>query len=260
MHRLNGVGLAAFDRHTSTARSYDVLSITLSTTQLNHLQSQLSSFRTALTSFAMNHRDDILHDPMFRHRFTQMCSSIGVDPLAGPRKGGWWAELLPGLGDWQYELGVQVVDICVSTRERNGGMIELAELVRLVRKLRGIPEGQEGQKANTITEEDIIRSVKTLGPLGAGYQIIDIGDGRKMVRSVPKELDSDQAVILSLARQPGKYGRITQNELVEEKGWTTGRARGALDNMLLRDGLCWVDEQDKVHDRVYWVTSAMKWD
>ncbi|KIK66158.1 hypothetical protein GYMLUDRAFT_38676 [Collybiopsis luxurians FD-317 M1] len=256
MHRLNGVGLAAFDRHTSTTQSFAALSSTLSQTQISHLQTQLTSFRSALTTFATNHREDILSDPSFRHKFTQMCYNIGVDPLAGPRKGGWWAELLPGLGDWQYELGVQIVDVCVSTRERNGGMIELSELVRLVRKLRGVSDGQAGQ----ITEDDIIRSVKTLQPLGAGYQIITLTDGRKMVRSVPKELDEDQTVILAIARMPGKYGRVTEEDLVQEKGWTRERARGALENMLIRDGLCWVDEQDEVYDRVYWVTSAMKWD
>ncbi|KAF5382273.1 hypothetical protein D9757_008955 [Collybiopsis confluens] len=251
MHRLNGVGLAAFDRHTSTTQSFAALSSTLTQNQVSHLQNQLSSFRSALSTFAANHREDILSDPSFRHRFTQMCSSIGVDPLAGPRKGGFWAELLPGLGDWQYELGVQIVDVCVSTRERNGGMIELSELVRLVRKLRG---------AGQITEDDIIRSVKTLQPLGAGYQIITLTDGRKMVRSVQKELDEDQTVILALSRAPGRYGRLTEEDLVREKGWTRERARGALENMLIRDGLCWVDEQDELYDRVYWVTSAMKWD
>ncbi|KAJ3723652.1 vacuolar-sorting protein SNF8 [Lentinula raphanica] len=265
MHRLNGVGLAALDRHTSTSRSYDLLSTSLSQQQVAHLHSQLNSFRSALTTFATNHRDDILHDPAFRHQFTQMCSSIGVDPLAGPRRGGWWAELLSSVGDWQYELGVQIVDICVSTRERNGGMIELSELVRLIRKLRGVPDGQDEKKKGTVTEEDIIRSVKTLSPLGAGYTIVTLDDGRRMVRSVPKELDEDQAVILALARDPGRYGKLTIDDLVLQRdeggrGWTRERARGALENMLLRDGSCWVDEQDPVHDKVYWVTSAMKWD
>jgi hypothetical protein len=80
-----------------------------------------------------------------------MCSSIGVDPLAGPRKGGWWAELL-GLGDWHYELGVQIVDVCVSTRDRNGGLIAMSEVIRLVSKLRGMSGG-------SITEEDVVRSI-----------------------------------------------------------------------------------------------------
>ncbi|KAJ3515565.1 hypothetical protein NLJ89_g1678 [Agrocybe chaxingu] len=178
-----------------------------------------------------------------------MCSSIGVDPLAGPRKGGWWAELL-GLGDWQYELGVQIVDVCVSTRERNGGLIEMSELVRLVSKLRGVSGGG-------ITEEDVVRSIKTLQPLGAGYEVVEI-DGCQMVRSVVKALDEDQTVILSVAREQG--GRVIEDHLIQRKGWTRDRARAALENMLLRDGMCWLDAQDEKSGRAYWVPSAMQWD
>jgi ESCRT-II complex subunit VPS22 len=179
-----------------------------------------------------------------------MCSSIGVDPLAGPRKGGWWAEML-GLGDWQYELGVQIVDVCVSTRERNGGLIEMSELVRLVSKLRGVSGG-------VITEDDVVRSIKTLQPLGAGYQVVDVEGGRKMVRSVVKELDEDQAAVLVVAQTHG--GRIVEDLLVDHRGWTRDRARAALNNMLLRDGLCWLDEQDEKCGKAYWVPSAMQWD
>ena len=157
-----------------------------------------------------------------------------------------------GLGDWQYELGVQIVDVCVSTRERNGGLIEMSELVRLVSKLRGVSGG-------VITEDDVVRSIKTLKPLGAGYEVIDVG-GRKMVRSVVKELDEDQAVVLAVAQE--ECGCL-------DCGGYAGGAEGldktrrahaiALENMLLRDDLCWLDEQDERAGRVYWVPSAMQW-
>ncbi|KAK1232026.1 ESCRT II complex subunit Dot2 [Marasmius sp. AFHP31] len=247
--RRGGVGLAAFDRHEQSKRSFAELSTQLSESQVQHLNSQLSQFRTALAHFATNHRDSIRKDPKFRHAFQQMCSSIGVDPLAGPKKGGWWAELL-GYGDWQYELGVQIVDICVSTRERNGGMIAMDEVIRLVVKLRGLSDGG-------ITEDDVIQSIKTLEPLGAGYQVVDVG-GKKMIRSVPKELDTDQVTVLTLARQKG--GRVVEEMLVHGHGWTRERAHAALENMLLRDGLCWVDEQDETYGRSYWIPSAMQWD
>lgn len=249
MHRVGGVGLAAFERHQQSKRSFAELSTALSEVQVEYLHAQLNQFRTALGHFAANHRDSIRSDPAFRHAFQQMCSSIGVDPLAGPRKGGWWAEML-NLGDWQYELGVQIVDVCVSTRERNGGLIEMSELVRLVGKLRGLGSG-------IVTEDDVVRSIKTLQPLGAGYQVIEIG-GRKMVRSVVKELDEDQAAVLALAQEEG--GRVVEDLLVHRKGWTRDRARAAMDNMLLRDGLCWLDEQDETCGRAYWVLSAMRWD
>lgn len=249
MHRLGGAGIAAFERREQSKRSFAVLSNDLSQSQVDHLHSQLNQFRAALAHFASEHRDSIRSDPAFRHAFQQMCASIGVDPLAGPRKGGLWAEML-GLGDWQYELGVQIVDVCVSTRERNGGLIEMSELVRLVSKLRGVKGGE-------ITEDDVTRSIKTLQPLGAGYQVVDLG-GRKMVRSVVKELDEDQAIVLAIAQVEG--GRIVEDILVRQKGWTRDRARAALDNMLLRDGLCWLDEQDETCGRAYWVPSAMQWD
>lgn len=248
MHRLGGVGIAAFDRHEQSKKSFAELSSALSKTQVDQLHSQLNQFRTALIHFASTHRDSIRSDPTFRHAFQQMCSSIGVDPLAGPRKGGWWAEVL-NLGDWQYELGVQIVDVCVSTRAQNGGMIDMSELVRLVSKLRGVGGG-------TITEEDVIRSIKTLQPLGAGYQVLDVG-GRKMIRSVVKELDQDQADILVLAQQYG--GRVDEELLVRSNGWTRERATIALENMLLRDGLCWLDAQDEKCGHSYWVPSAMQW-
>lgn len=248
MHRLGGVGLAAFDRQRESQRSFAQLSTALSKTQIDNLHSQLNQFRTSLLHFASTHREDIRNDPVFRHEFQQMCLSIGVDPLAGPRKGGWWAEML-GLGDWQYELGVQIVDICVSTRERNGGLIELSELVRILSKLRGVGGG-------TISEEDVIRSIKTLQPLGAGYHIVDVG--RKMVCSVMKELDVDQGILLAVAQEEG--GRITEDILVQKRGWTRERTTTALQNMLMRDGLCWVDNQDEECGIAYWVPSAMHFD
>ncbi|KAG0699249.1 EAP30/Vps36 family-domain-containing protein [Suillus ampliporus] len=245
MHR--GVGLAAFDRQVS--QRFAELSSEVSKTQVDHLQSQLTQFQTALFHFATTHRDSIRSDPAFRHAFQKMCLSIGVDPLAGPRKGGWLAEML-GMGDWQYELGVQIVDVCVSTRERNGGVIEMGELVRMVSNLRGVKSG--------ITEEDVIRSIKTLQPLGAGYEVLDVGGGKKMVRSVVKELDADQAVVLAEAQVEG--GWIVEAILENRRGWTRDRARAALENMLLRDGLCWLDSQDERYGKVYWVPSAMRWD
>lgn len=251
MHRLGGAGLAAFDRQTQSLQSFAALSSALNQTQIESLHSQLTQFRTSLSRFASDHRDEIKKDPQFRQAFQQMCAAIGVDPLAGPRKGGWWAEML-GLGDWQYELGVQIVDICVNTRERNGGMIEMGELIRLLSKLRGVADGREG----SITEEDVVRSIKTLAPLGSGYEVVQLEGGKKMVRSVVKELDNDQAVALGLAQMLG--GFIDVSALVDSQGWTPERAKTVLENMLVRDGLCWIDEQE-VGGPSYWVPSVMQW-
>lgn len=45
-----------------------------------------------------------------------------VDPLASNK--GFWAEVL-GVGDFYYELAVQIVEICLATRSVNGGLMAL---------------------------------------------------------------------------------------------------------------------------------------
>jgi ESCRT-II complex subunit VPS22 len=229
--------------------------------------------------------------------FVRMCALVGVDPLAegggggGTGKAGWVAEILGvGLGDFSLELGVQIVDICVSTRERNGGLIEMTELIRLLSKLRGhaLPEQPDFDSVGSavataggkggggrISEEDVIRAIRVLKPLGAGYEVIELGGlesddkqrpggkaraggGRKMVCSVPRELDEDQSVVLGVAREGA--GRVTEGMIVRRTGWTVDRARSALENAHVRDGLCWVDEQDEECGRAYWVVSVMRWD
>lgn len=47
-------------------------------------------------------QNDIRKNPAFRSQFHEMCTKVGVDPLASNK--GFWAELL-GIGDFYYELG-----------------------------------------------------------------------------------------------------------------------------------------------------------
>lgn len=37
---------------------------------------------------------------------------------------GFWAEML-GVGDFYYELGVQIIEVCLATSHRNGGKCPL---------------------------------------------------------------------------------------------------------------------------------------
>ncbi len=52
-----------------------------------------------------------------------LCVAVaGVDPLASNK--GFWADVL-GVGNFYFELGVQIVDVCMSTRSANGGLIDM---------------------------------------------------------------------------------------------------------------------------------------
>ncbi|KAF9979034.1 hypothetical protein BGZ73_007136 [Actinomortierella ambigua] len=180
-----------------------------------------------------------------------MCANIGVDPLASSK--GYWGELL-GVGDFYYELGIQIIDVCLSTRALNGGLIELSDLKHRVERMRGVRNnGATTAKSKSkdtnmeITEDDLLRSIKTLAPLGNGFQVIEIG-GKKMVSSVPRELNRDQSLILALIQDTN--GHVNVQDVCQRLGWEQGRSMRAL-NTLLDDGLMWVDQQIEPFE--YWV-------
>ncbi|WWD21123.1 hypothetical protein CI109_105604 [Kwoniella shandongensis] len=281
-----GAGISALSRHTTTTSSYSTLSSSISTSQLSSLQTQLESFRNALVSFSIAHRNDIRKDPAFRHQFQKMCAAIGVDPLAGGPAGsgasgsgggvkGWWNEMI-GMGEWEFELAVQVVDICVSTRGENGGLIEMGELIRRVERLRrggggagSGPTGQNnpskntstvtttssgvGHNETTITPEDILRSLEILSPLGAGYKLHHPTPSSTFIRTIPKSLDTDQSTLLALAATTG--GRLRPREVRLQTGWGEVRVQLALEDCVMREGLGWVDEQGDASGEV-WIIAA----
>jgi len=53
-------------------------------------------------------------------------------------------------------------------------------------------------KGVTYVRSDILRAVQVLQPLG-GIEVTDVGK-RKMIRSVPKELNGDQKTVLEVAQ------------------------------------------------------------
>jgi ESCRT-II complex subunit VPS22 len=248
-----GVGISGLNRHTASTASYASLSNTISTQQITDLKSQLESFRTALIAFSKAHNADIKKDPALRHQFQKMCAAIGVDPLIGggargQGKAGMWGDML-GMSDWTYQLAVQVVDVCVSNRDRNGGMMEMNDLLNKLHRLRDEPEG-------TLSPEDIGRAIKILKPLGAGYEVVQV-NRQSYVRSVASELDTDQATLLGCAGE--QSGRLKESDVMALLGWNDMRTRSAFDAMVKRDGLAWVDEQAEGGMEI-WVPSTMVWE
>lgn len=257
-----GPGLAALDRNLHSTTAFSSLGDSLTASQLTELRSQLDLFSSSLRQFSSQHRNEIRKNAEFRHAFQKMCYSIGVDPLSSSTRSsgglaGLWSDML-GLGDWQYELGVQIIDVCVSTRSANGGVIAMDDLIRRVTLLRTggtkSSSAKSTKKEDEITEEDIVRSIKMLAPLGCGYEVFSLGVGgeQKMVRSVPRELDTDTMVVLGLLlnfnsrEEGGELPFLTEDSLVEAQrdkgGWGRDRARAVLENMSLREGMLWIDE------------------
>jgi ESCRT-II complex subunit VPS22 len=66
---------------------------------------------------------------------------ILLPPLISIASKGFWADVL-GVGDFYYELGIQIVEICMTTREVNGGLIEMESLVSMLKQKRGVLAGE----------------------------------------------------------------------------------------------------------------------
>jgi len=182
-------------------------------------------------------QSDIRKNPIFRQQFHEMCAKVGVDPLASNK--GVWAELL-GIGDFYYELGVQIVDICIATRSHNGGLIDLLDLRKLLCQKRKAT-------LESLSEDDCLRAISKLKVLGSGFEVISVGR-RKLVRSVPTELNKDHSGILGLAQAEGY---VTVEQVEKEFSWSTGRAIDALET-LLKEGLAMIDDGHRDGKRRYW--------
>lgn len=233
-----GVGLAAFDRSRLTSAQFASHGNSLRSTNAQALETQLDVFRSLLQEFAQTHAKDIRSNPAFRAQFARMCTAIGVDPLAssassGSGSGGSiWAQLLGrSVNDFYFELAVRVVEVCGATRGENGGLLGVRELRE--RLARGRPAG-----APDVTEDDVLRAVATLRPLGAAYALVTVGR-RPYVRSVPRELNTDQSAVLEAVQL---LGYVSVSMLMLNLRWPRARSQAVVED-LLGAGLLWVDKQ-----------------
>jgi ESCRT-II complex subunit VPS22 len=208
-----------------------------------------------------------------------MCAVIGVDPLASSAgaggkegEGSLWSQLLGGsVNDFYFELAVRVVEVCGETREENGGLIgvkevrerimrtrmeggaEITEYAALSRSSHAIPGPTKF--SNEITDnltdsDDILRAVRSLAPLGSSYSTLTVGN-KLYIRSVPKELNTDQSAVLEAAQL---LGYVTVSMLMLNLRWPRARARTAIDD-LVAESMLWVDKQCQEWE--YWSPGFM---
>ncbi|KAH0902420.1 hypothetical protein HID58_041923 [Brassica napus] len=86
-----------------------------------------------------------------------------------------------------------------------------------------------------------------LSVLGSGFEVITIGK-KKLVRSVPTELNKDHNQILELAQG---QGFVTVEQVRRRLSWTSGRVIDALET-LLEEGLAMIDNGIKDGKCQYW--------
>uniref|UniRef100_A0A1B6M4S6 Vacuolar-sorting protein SNF8 n=1 Tax=Graphocephala atropunctata TaxID=36148 RepID=A0A1B6M4S6_9HEMI len=231
MRRRAGVG--AIQKQKLEQEKYKDKGTEIQENQLEQMSKQLEVFRNNLEEFASKHKNEIKKNATFRRQFQEMCASIGVDPLASGK--GFWSVL--GIGDFYYELGVQIVEVCLATNDKNGGLISLEEVRQRLIKARG-----KSQHHQEITNEDLLCAARKLKIFGNGFTIVPVGKGQYLVQSVPGELSMDHTAVLQQAANLG-CGHVSVSTLKDKLGWEGDRSLKALNHMI-KEGLAWIDTQN----------------
>jgi ESCRT-II complex subunit VPS22 len=258
MDRRRTPGLSSLSSSRLQTHHYTSHGATLRSRNAQSLETQLSVFQSLVHNFALTHSKDIRANPAFRAEFARMCTALNIDflassyhkdakPSGSPSKSGKsgsgesiWASLLGGsVHDFYFNLGVTIVDICRSTRAENGGLISLTDLKSHISRGRAIGSAME------VSDDDVVQAVKALEPLGSCFGIVKIGHS-SLLRSVPKELNTDQSTVLEAVQV---MGYVTVSMLQLNLGWGRPRAMAVVED-LMADSLVWVDCQ--AGENEYW--------
>ncbi|XP_050299167.1 vacuolar-sorting protein SNF8 isoform X2 [Anthonomus grandis grandis] len=233
-------GLGAIQKQKLEQEKYKDKSNEIQENQFEQMTRQLEFFKTNLEEFASKHKSEIKKNPEFRRQFQEMCSSIGVDPLSSGK--GFWSIL--GIGDFYYELAVQIIEVCLATNNKNGGLISLEELrTRLINARGKRKEHQE------ISKDDLLRAAQKLKIFGSGFNVIPYGRGKYMVQSLPGELSMDHSAILTQTSSLNS-SFVSVSILRKQLNWEPERCKNALEN-LVNQGLAWVDLQNTCEKLYY---------
>jgi ESCRT-II complex subunit VPS22 len=280
-----GAGIGAVKARRQVIEQYQKVGQQIEQTQFEQLQQQLNVFQASLQAFASKYKHEINANPLFRHQFTEMCAKAGVDPLATQKS--FWSGL--GLGEFYYELSVQLLEICAQTRPMNGGIMSCDECCMRLnqrRKRRQISKlplplqmqhgimksndhhriSKEGSNSEErITENDIKVAISKVKCLGNNIQIVTL-DATKVqsnpsisptkkqqfIFSVPNELNSDSIIVFQHVQNSSSNGKFSIEQVKTELGWNQLRIDLCIKDLVHR-GLIWEDYQ--ISPKEYWFYS-----
>ncbi|ABN67720.2 sucrose non-fermenting [Scheffersomyces stipitis CBS 6054] len=227
--------------------AYTKLGRSLSERHSDQLSTQLAVFQSALINFASDHGDEIKSNSEFRNKFTHICQSVGIDPLDLLLYSSSLSNTKSSQdSNYTISLAVRIVEVCQETRDVNGGLIRLKELVSIIR---------ENTYINIeVTEANIEKSLATLTTLGKGYEILTISGKKwlKFTSAIGGSITNDQKKIYEICGFMG--GFVTYRLLRDNYGWDKVRCKSVIDEMIM-NGFLWVDSQGEKGEWQYWEPS-----
>lgn len=245
MRRNRPIGIGAIQKDRQRLELFEKKGSDLAKEELKKLTGQMAEFRTNLEKFAGKYKNNIKKNAEFRRHFQQMCASAGVDPLRSSAN--FWVKLL-GVGDFYYELAIQVVEVFLSTGHKNGGIMSIEELLSRVLASKNIDP-----RANSITTWDILEAIKKLKVLGSHIREVPTHNSF-IIHATPAELNSDQTHITQVAHS--NRGYVSQTLLREKLSWSDERIQKALDELIM-EGIIWIDKQGLNGEYLYWFAGLL---
>lgn len=241
--RRRGTGIGAIQKNKQRLELFQQKGNDLAKEELLKLSSQMEEFRVNLSDFAQKYKKDIKKNGDFRRHFQQMCAVAGVDPLRSSTT--FWTKIL-GVGDFYYELAIQIVEVFMSTSHRNGGIMQMDELLTRVTASRNSGNNSNLASTDSITADDIMNAIDKLAVLGGTIKVLP-SKGTYLIHAVPAELSSDHLSLTQLAHANNGY--ISRAQILSQPNWSDDRTTKALDELIM-EGLVWIDNHED--ETLYW--------
>lgn len=251
-------GLSALEENGQN--KYQEFGKSLLEQQHTQLATQLLVFQQALATFAKTHPNEIKDNEQFRKQFTELCFSVGVDPLAASLSNdsndgldsgsnnnqhgnkSLWSRLLNNTNEEYYnQLAVTIYEAFQRFQNRvgGGGIISMNELYGQLTAPNS-PNSIAG-----LTRKDIRQSVKLLNTLNPNLQIITIKD-QEFIKFA--DLSNYEKNIFEVCNL---LGYCSLSILVANYNWNSHHAKDVLDSMVSQ-GFLWVDQQTDSNEYHYW--------
>ena len=238
-----GRGLASFDSADRKKQEYRTLGRKLIEEQREQIKTQLQVFQNALITFRKQHAEELRSNPELWAKFNDICRSFGIDPLVISSLG---IGTKAARQEKYNQLALRIIEICRLTKNFNGGILSVQDLLTLINCESWFTEDPEVK----ITEQDVLISLENLKALGDELQLMVIGS-RNYIKSTTEEINADQGLILSAA---DVMGYVSVRILRDNFKWKRYRCESNLDD-LVSNGILWIDDQSEDHERIYWITS-----
>lgn len=246
MRRNRLVGIGALQKDKQRLELFQQKGSVLAKEELEQLSNHMGKFKAKLEEFAKKHKSEIKKDAKFRREFQEMCAVAGVDPLRSSSN--FLAKLL-GVGDYYYELAIQIVEVFLSTNHKNGGIMSIEELHQRLLASRNVSSNANLKSIDSITKADILEAIKKLKVLGSNIREVPTRDKSYVIHATPAELNSSHVDITQLAHF--NKGYVSHSALKEKLNWSDERINKSLDELIM-EGMIWIDGQGPRGETLYW--------